>query len=222
MAAEQYRMRYLFVSPEKISQDQYRHGPICRFAGMLLLFGMLLQIPLICSCILSWKQLQDRVADQSVLQTELGELQKADNALRETRQKLAQIREWEPILYNRITISSLLNAVQISIPQNAVLDSISIEAEQFDHLPVRGGTYRVPRDYRLVLQGLEKRGGGEALQVFSDALQKRLPTGSELMRCERLEQRGDGNVPFLLQYSVKPSGNYYGLGLKKIAEPDNL
>jgi len=215
-------MRYLFVSPEKISQDQYRHGPIFRFAGMLLLFGLLLQIPLICSCILGWKQLQDRVVEQSVLRTELGELQKADNPLRETRQKLAQIRQWEPILYNRIPISSLLNAVQISIPHNAVLDSVSIEAEQFDHLPVRGGTYRVPRDYRLVLQGLEKPGGGEALQAFCDALQKRLPTGSELMRSERLEQRSDGNVPFLLQYSVKPSGNYFGLGLKKIAEPDNL
>ena len=215
-------MRYLFVSPEKISQDQYRHGPIFRFAGMLLLFGMLLQIPLTCSCILSWKQLQDRVVEQSVLRIELGELQKADNPLRETRQKLAQIRQWEPILYNRIPISSLLNAVQISIPHNAVLDSVSIEAEQFDHLPVRGGTYRVPRDYRLVLQGLEKPGGGEALQAFCDALQKRLPTGSELMRSERLEQRSDGNVPFLLQYSVKPSGNYFGLGLKKIAEPDNL
>jgi len=215
-------MRYLFVSPEKISQDQYRHGPIFRFAGMLLLFGLLLQIPLICSCILGWKQLQDRVVEQSVLRTELGELQKAENPLRETRQKLAQIRQWEPILYNRIPISSLLDAVQISIPHNAVLDSVSIEAEQFDHLPVRGGTYRVPRDYRLVLQGLEKPGGGEALQAFCDALQKRLPTGSELMRSERLEQRSDGNVPFLLQYSVKPSGNYFGLGLKKIAEPDNL
>ena len=215
-------MRYLFVSPEKISQDQYRHGPIFRFAGMLLLFGLLLQIPLICSCILGWKQLQDRVVEQSVLRTELGELQKADNPLRETRQKLAQIRQWEPILYNRIPISSLLDAVQISIPHNAVLDSVSIEAEQFDHLPVRGGTYRVPRDYRLVLQGLERPGGGEALQAFCDALQKRLPTGSELMRSERLEQRSDGNVPFLLQYSVKPSGNYFGLGLKKIAEPDNL
>jgi len=222
MAAEQYRMRYLFVSPEKISLDQYRHGPIFRLAGMLLLFGMVLQVPLIYSGVLSWKQFQDRVAEQSLLRTELGELQKADIPLRETRQKLAQIRQWEPILCNRIPISSLLNAVQISIPQNAVLDSISIEAEQFDHLPVRGGTYRVPRDYRLVLQGLEKPSGGEALQVLCDTLQKRLPTGSELMRSERLEQRSDGIVPFLLQYSIKPSGNYYGLGLKKIAEPDNL
>ena len=167
-------MRYLFVSPEKIFQDHYRHGPVFRFAGMLLLFGLVLQVPLIYSAALSWKQYQDRVAEQSLLRTELGELQKADIPLRETRQKLAQIRQWEPILYNRIPISSLLNAVQISIPQNAVLDSISIEAEQFDRLPVRGGTYRVPRDYRLVLQGLEKPGGRQALQIFCDALQKRL------------------------------------------------
>ena len=103
-----------------------------------------------------------------------------------------------------------------------MLDTISIEAEQFEHLPVLGGTYRVPRDYRVVLQGLERSGQGDGSQAFSDALQKRFPTGSELIRSERLEQRSDGTVPFLLQYSVKPSGNYYGLGLKKIAEPDNL
>ena len=172
--------------------------------------------------VLSWKQFQDRNAEQTSLRIELGELHKADIPLRETRQKLSQIRQWEPILNNRIPISSLLNAIQVSIPQNAVLDTISIEAEQFDHLPVLGGTYRVPRDYRVVLQGLERSGQGDGSQAFSDALQKRFPTGSELIRSERLEQRSDGTVPFLLQYSVKPSGNYYGLGLKKIAEPDNL
>ena len=71
-------MRYLFVSPEKISQDQYRHGPIFRLAGMLLLLGMVLQVPLIYCGVLSWKQFQNRVAEQSLLRTELGELQKAD------------------------------------------------------------------------------------------------------------------------------------------------
>jgi hypothetical protein len=215
-------MRYLFVSPEKVSQDQYRHGPVFRLAGVLLLLGLVLQVPLLYLGLLTWKQFLDRNAEQTSLRIELGELQKADIPLRETRQKLAQIRQWEPILNNRIPISSLLNAIQVSIPKNAVLDTISIEAEQFDHLPVAGGTYRVPRDYRLVLQGLERPGGGDALQVFSDALQKRFPTGSELARSECLEPRSDGSVPFLLQYSVKPSGNYYGLGLRKIAEPDNL
>jgi hypothetical protein len=135
---------------------------------------------------------------------------------------LAQIRQWEPIMYHRIPISSLLNAVQISIPPAAVLDSISIEAEQFDYLPVQEGTYRVPRNYRLVLQGLERADEGDTLQIFCDALQKRLPTGSELIHSERLERRSEGTIPFLLQYSVKPSGSYFGLGLKKIAEPDNL
>ena len=65
------------------------------------------------------------------------------------------------------------NAIQVSIPQNAVLDTISIEAEQFEHLPVLGGTYRVPRDYRVVLQGLERSGQGDGSQAFSDALQMR-------------------------------------------------
>src|SRR5262249_36521539 len=189
-------MRFLFVSPEKVSQDQYRHGPVFRLAGVLLLLGLVLQVPLLFFGVLSWRQFQDRSAEETSLRIEVSELQKADIPLRETRQKLAQIRQWEPILSNRIPVSSLLNAIQGSIPQNAVLDTISIEAEQFDRLPVVGGMYRVPRAYRLVLQGLERPGGSDALQVFGNDLQKRFPSGSELVRSERLEQRGDGSVPF--------------------------
>jgi len=170
-------MRYLFVSPEKVAQDQYRHGPIFRFAGALLLLGIALQIPLLFFGVLEWKEFQDRHAEQSSLRTELDELQKANVPLKETRQKLAQIRQWEPILHNRIPISSLLHAIQISIPQTAVLDSISIEAEQFDHLAVQGGMYRVPRNYRLVLQGLEMPKADDTLQFFCDALQKRKQLG---------------------------------------------
>lgn len=215
-------MKYLFVSPEKVVQDQYRHGAVFRLAGALILFGIMVQVPCVFFAASCWKEFRDRSTEQALLRTELSELQKANIPLKEARQKLTQIRQWEPILSNRVPISSLLNAVQVSIPGGTVLDSISIETEQFDHLPVQGGMYRVPRNYRLVLQGLERPNKGDELQIFCEALQKRLPTSSELVRSERLEQRGDGTVPFLLQYSVKPSGSYFGLGLKKIAEPDNL
>jgi len=143
-------MRYLFVSPEKVAQDQYRHGAIFRFAGALLLLGIVLQLPCL-FCVLSfWMEVRDRNAEQISLRKEFDELQKANAPLKEIRQKLAQIRQWQPIMFNRIPVSSLLNAVQSSIPLTAVLDSISIEAEQFDPLPVQGGMYRVPKNYRLV------------------------------------------------------------------------
>jgi Tfp pilus assembly protein PilO len=166
-------MKYLFVSPEKIAQDQYRHGAIFRFAGALLLFGIALQVPCVFFALSGWKELRDRSAEQTLLRTEFSELQKANIPLKEARQKLGQIRQWEPIMSNRIPISSLLNAVQVSIPQDAVLDSISIETEQFDHLPVQGGMYRVPRNYRLVLQGVERPNKADTLQIFCEALQKR-------------------------------------------------
>jgi hypothetical protein len=215
-------MKYLFVSSDRASEDQYRHGPVFRLAGMLLLLGLGLQLPLLLWGLVGWKEIQAGHKEQFSLRAEWEDLQKTNLPLKDTRLKLAQIRQWQPILYSRIPISSLLNAVQVSIPSNAVLDSISVETEQFDRLPVQGGLYRVPKNYRLVLQGVEKNSVGDALQAFSDALQKRLPAGSELVRSERLGQRADGNIPFLLQYSVKPSGNYHGLGLTKIAEPDNL
>jgi hypothetical protein len=90
-------MKYLFVSPEKVAQDQYRHGAIFRFAGALLLLGIGLQVPLLFFGVLGWKEFQDRDAEQSSLRTELSELEKANVPLKETRQKLALIRQWEPI-----------------------------------------------------------------------------------------------------------------------------
>jgi len=81
-------MRYLFVSSEKVSRDQYRHGPIFRLAGVLLLLGLVLQAPLFFLGVLSLKQFEDRNAEQASLRIERGELQKADIPLRETRQKI--------------------------------------------------------------------------------------------------------------------------------------
>jgi len=87
---------YLFVSPEKVAQDQYRHGAIFRFAGALLLLGIVLQLPCL-FCVLSfWMEVRDRNAEQISLRKEFDELQKANAPLKEIRQKLAQIRQWQP------------------------------------------------------------------------------------------------------------------------------
>jgi hypothetical protein len=149
-------------------------------------------------------------------------LREQNRPLNEVRQDLSQIRQWEPIFRSRIPVSALLSAIENSIPANAVLDSISIESDQYDQTPVPGGIYRVPTNYRVVIQGLEKIGVDDTAQLFADALQKRLPSASELVHSERLQKRSDDLIPFLLEYSVKPTGNYFGLGLKKISEPDSL
>jgi hypothetical protein len=215
-------MKHLFVSDKRLLQQQYRRGIIFRLAGVLILFAAFLQLPALLLAGLSWKRHHDEESTRNELRTEANDLQQANTPLNDVRRKLDQIRQLEPILRNRLPVSALLHAIENSIPPNAVLDSIAIESEQFERVQVPGGVFRVPGSYRLVLQGLERRGEGEAGQTLSEALQKCLPSRSELVHTDRSEKRTDGFVQFSLQYSIKPDGNYFGLGVRKISEPDTL
>jgi hypothetical protein len=215
-------MKHLFVSDERVVQQHYRRGIIFRLAGALILFTAFLQVPVLLLAGFSWKRYHDEQSTRNDLRAETNNLQVANRPLNDIRRKLDQIRQWEPIVRNRLPISGLLHAIEDSMPASAVLDSIAIESEQFERVPVAGGIFRVPGNYRLVLQGLERSGDGDAAQALAKALQKCLPSKSELVHKDRMENRADGFVQFSLQYSIKPDGNYFGLGVKKISEPDTL
>jgi hypothetical protein len=137
-------------------------------------------------------------------------------------QAARQIRQWEPILRNRIPSGAILSAIQKGIPSDVVLDSIIIETANHQAIPVIGGIYRVPQDYRLSLQLAAKAGSMEAIDRFKDNLRKILPPDSELLRTIPVDKRADGLVFSEVQYSIKPTGNYLSLGLTKISEPDSL
>ncbi|MGA8655273.1 MAG: hypothetical protein WB586_03925 [Chthoniobacterales bacterium] len=215
-------MKFLFVSPEQVIRQRYRRGLVFRLAAVLVFLGLIAQVPIFVFGVLAWTGFSTESKRQKVLLERVESLREQNSPLNEVRQDLSQILQWEPIFRSRIPVSALLSAIENSIPANAVLDSISIESDQYDKTPVPGGIYRVPINYRVVIQGLEKIGVDDTAQLFADALQKRLPSASELVRSERLQKRSDDLIPFLLEYSVKPTGNYFGLGLKKIAEPDSL
>lgn len=215
-------MKFLFVSPEKVVRQRYRRSLVFRLAAVLVFLGLIAQVPILVFGVLAWTGVIEESKRQKVLLEKADNLREQSAPLDEVRQDLSQIRQWEPILRSRVPVSALLSAIENSIPADAVLDSISIETNQYDQTPVSGGIYRVPTNYRVAVQGLEKIGVDDTAQLFADTLEKRLPSGSELIRSERLQKRSDNLIPFLLEYSVKPTGNYFGLGLKKIAEPDSL
>jgi len=132
-----------------------------------------------------------------------------------------QIQQWEPIIRGRLPCSAVLAAIEQTVPEDAVLERISLEAAKFQALPVVGGTYRVPEIYTLSLQGSLKFGHAEELEAFTNELKKRLPAGSQVVRSKLLE--GTENlVPFLIVYSIAPAGNYSALGVQRIADPDRL
>ena len=145
-----------------------------------------LQLPLgVLGCFL-WNRCQEQSAIQSQNRIRAVDLQSRNENLHDVRQKIGQIRQWEPILRSRIPSGAILSAIQKGIPPDVVLDSVAIETGDYQVVPVTGGTYRVPKDYMLLLQATAKTDSASAIDRFKDSLAKILPPGTELLRTSRL------------------------------------
>jgi hypothetical protein len=168
-------MKHLFISQERILLQRYKHDRVFRVAGSLLLATTFLQLPLGIFGLFFWNRFQAESTVQSQNRNRTADLQNQNSKLREVRQKLAQIRQWEPILRNRIPSGAILSAIQKGIPVDVSLDSILIETDHYQTIPTVGGTYRVPQDYMLLLQATAKPGSEGAVERFKESLAKLLP-----------------------------------------------
>ena len=214
-------MKNLFLSPERIILRSYQRELIFRAVGLIVLITTFLQLPILVFAFFAGRDYQAETDRKGQLLATENDLQSKLAAFKDTRQKLGQIQQWEPIIRGRLPCSAVLAAIEQTVPEDAVLERISLEAAKFQALPVVGGTYRVPGIYTLSLQGSLKFGHAEELEAFTNELKKRLPAGSQVVRSKLLE--GTENlVPFLLVYSIAPAGNYSALGVQRIADPDRL
>jgi len=214
-------MKNLFLSPERIILRSYQRELVFRVVGFLVVVTGLLQLPILFFVFTAWRDYQAQTDRRGQLLAVENELQNKLSALKDTSQKLSQIQQWEPIIRGRLPCSAVLAAIEQTVPTDAVLEKIAIEAARFQALPVTGGTYRVPERYSLSIQGRLKFSHAEELEAFTNELKKRLPVGSQIVRSKLLE--GVENlVPFLIVYSITPGGNYSVLGVQRIADPDRL
>ena len=214
-------MKNLFLSPERITLRSYQRELVFRAVGLIVLLTAFLQLPILFLAFTAWRDHQAQTDRKAQLLATENDLQSKLVAFKDTRQKLGQIQQWEPIIRGRLPCSAVLAAIEQTVPADAVLEKISIEASRFQALPVVGGTYRVPEVYTLSLQGTLKFGHADELEGFTNELKRRLPAGSQLVRSKLLEGT-DNLVPFLLVYSITPAGNYSTLGVQRIADPDRL
>jgi hypothetical protein len=215
-------MKFLFVSPEKATLHRYRREIVFRIAGGMLIGGILLQAAVIAVGFVTWRKLNDQGLRRTAIAAQTEELRRVDQPLKEVRQQLAQIRQWEPVLRCRLPVSAVFGALEAAIPDSAVIDSLALEADQYDRVQINGGTYRTPTNYRVVIQGKVRPGATAAVQEFADALQKRLPAEAELVRVEHQEGQSGDLLSFVIQYSIKPTGKYFGSGLTRITDPSSL
>jgi hypothetical protein len=214
-------MKNLFLSPERIILRSYQRELVFRGVGFIVLITAFLQLPILFLAFTAWRDYQAESDRKVQLLATENELQSKLMAFKDTRQKLGQIQQWEPIIRGRLPCGAVLAAIEQTVPADAVLEKISIEAARFQALPVVGGTYRVPEAYTLSLQGSLKFGHADELDAFTNELKRRLPIGSQLVRSKLLEGT-ESLVPFLLVYSITPAGNYSALGVQRIADPDRL
>jgi hypothetical protein len=214
-------MKNLFLSPERIVLRSYQREPLFRVVGLIVLVTGLLQLPVLFFGFTTWRDYQALTDKKFQLAAAANELQTKLIAFKDTRQKLSQIQQWEPIIRGRLPCSALLAAIEQTVPADAVLEKIGIESSRYQALPVAGGTYRVPELYTLSIQGSLKFGHAEELEAFTNELKKHLPVGSQVLRSKLLEGT-ESLVPFLLVYSITPAGNYSTLGVQRIADPDRL
>jgi hypothetical protein len=214
-------MKNLFLSPERIVLRSYQRELIFRVVGLIVLVTALLQLPVLFFAFTTWRDYQAQTDKKGQLVAASNELQTRLVSLKDTRQKLSQIQQWEPIIRGRLPCSAVLAAIEQTVPADAVLEKIGIESSRYQALPVAGGTYRVPELYTLSIQGSLKFGHAEELEAFTNELKKRLPVGAQVLRSKLLEGT-ESLVPFLLVYSISPAGNYSALGVQRIADPDRL
>jgi hypothetical protein len=214
-------MKNLFLSPERIIRRSYQREPVFRAVGLVLLVAGLLQLPVLFFAFTSWQDYQARTDKKVQLMAAENELQSRLVALKDTRQQLSQIQQWEPIIRGRLPCSAVLAAIEQTVPADAVLEKVTLESSRYQALPVAGGTYRVPEVYTLSIQGSLKFGHAEELETFTNELKKHLPAGAQIVRSKLLEGT-ESLVPFLLVYSITPAGNYSALGVQRIADPDRL
>jgi hypothetical protein len=212
-------MKNLFVSPEKIVLRGYQQEPIFRLIGCIFLVVGILQIPVLLLAGIAWKDNQAQTDRRIQLLATANNLQSKLASLKETRQKLAQIQQWESIIRNRLPCGALLAVVERAVPRNTVLEKIAIEPSRFQVVPVPGGTYRVPLLYSVSIQGSLRFGDRDALDTLSAELKKRL--GFQSVRAS-VHAPVDDLIPFVLAFSIVPTGNYSALGVQRIADPDRL
>lgn len=214
-------MKNLFLSQERIVLRSYQRELVFRVVGLIVLVTGLVQLPVLFFAFTTWRDYQARTDKKVQLVAVEDELQSRLVALKDTRQKLSQIQQWEPIIRGRLPCGAVLAAIEQTVPADAVLEKIGIESSRYQALPVVGGTYRVPELYTLSIQGSLKFGHAEELETFTNELKKHLPAGSQVVRSKLLEG-AESLVPFLLVYSITPAGNYSALGVQRIADPDRL
>jgi hypothetical protein len=217
-------MNPFFVSEDRLARQAYRYDYRYRLAAFMLMATILLQVPFI-AYMCYQRQIGQREGTRHGFALQKKAQMTADlDMLKETEVQLGQIKSWEPILRGRMPVSAVLGAIEQTIPREVALSRISLEAANYRQVSVYSGSFRVPENYTITLQGEQNVPDHGIWQKFITSLLSRLPPGSKVLTS--LVDNDPNLKGAILNCKAvlmaQSNGNYFPLGLNKIDTEEDL
>src|SRR5258708_14679569 len=123
-------MKNFFLSTERIILRSYQRELVFRGVGFIVLPAAFLQLPILFFALTAWRDYQAQSDRKVQLLATENELESKLMAFKDTRQKLVQIQQWEPIIRERITCGAVLAAIDQTVPAVGVVGNSSVEANK--------------------------------------------------------------------------------------------
>jgi hypothetical protein len=213
-----------FVSEDRLARQAYRYDGRYRLAAFILLVAVILQVPF-----LVFFYYQDQIREEEAGRFAFDLQKKAELAsdlgtLKGSEDQLSQIKSWEPILRGRMPASAVLGALEQTIPRDAVLSRIVLEGANYRMVSLGKGSFRVPETYSITLEGDQKVSDSGVWQKFVGSFLSKLPPGSNVVTSVVGNERNPKTTTLTCKtvLQAQANGNYFSLGVKKIATEENL
>lgn len=207
-------MKPHLISTEVLVRQVYRYSPAYRLAAFVIFSFLFLQVPAIVWFVYERGVGEERRARAAQLAGDAARIATARRALADTERKLKHIQDLTPLLRARLPISAVLGKIEQFTPQEVVLSRITIDSGNFQPVQLEKSLFQIPREITIVIEG--EQTSRDASKSLGEKLIKSLPPGSKM---SNLVQE---NKAFRLTLSAPANGNYFGLGVTKIAAENAL
>ena len=215
-------MKPHLISKELLGRQVYRYHPAYRLAAFLLCCFLLLQLPIVAWIVYERDLTQQRQARAAELAADAARIAHERKGLADTEKKLKRLQDLAPILRARLPVSALLGKLEQLAPANLTVSRIAIDAEAFQPIQIETGLFQAPRQIRIDIEGEEPLQGSapDPANKLAQALLQSLPPGSKM--ADNTLVNGQRCKIFRLTLFAPTNGNYYGLGVTKLAAQNAL
>ena len=215
-------MKPHLISKELLGRQVYRYHPAYRIAAFLLCCFLLLQLPIVAWIVYERDLTQQRQARAAELAADAARIARERKGLADIEKKLKRLQDLAPILRARLPVSALLGKLEQLAPANLTVSRIAIDAEAFQLIQIETGLFQAPRQIRIDIEGEEplQSSPPDPANKLAQALLQSLPPGSKM--ADNTLVNGQRCKIFRLTLFAPTNGNYYGLGVTKLAAQNAL